>query len=197
MAALAAAAAVLAAPAANAGLLSGSCPAYGTQVFAPWNDASSYYLASNGGFENGSTGWSLSGGAAVVYGNEPFYASGWHSLALPSGSSATSPTICLGPSDLYVRMFGLDAGGTDDGLHVRVIWYGLLNTVLGISDFDTYMPTATWAPTDRLGTSGGLQVPLVPLLGSTSARVQITPLGAGSNWRIDDFYVDPWISSTG
>src|SRR5436309_2363577 len=55
-------------PAANAdllglgSLLGGNCPTSGTQVFAPWQDLKHYYLAPNGGLENGSTGWSLSGG---------------------------------------------------------------------------------------------------------------------------------------
>jgi hypothetical protein len=186
--------AVYVAPSANAGLFNGNCPSYGSPVFAPWNDSGSYYLASNGGFENGSTGWSLSGGASVVSGNEPFYASGWgsHSLSLPSGSTATSPAICLGPSDIYIRMFGADANGSDNGLHVRVVWYGLLNVVLGITDFDTYAPGSNWAPTDKLSSGGGLAIPLVPLLGSTSARVQLTPIGSGSDWHVDDFFVDPW-----
>src|SRR5205823_9416430 len=51
-------------PAANAGLignlLSGNCPSGGSQVFGPWADAANYILAPNGGFEFGSTGWSLS-----------------------------------------------------------------------------------------------------------------------------------------
>src|SRR5437868_10962030 len=74
------AALALSAPAANAGLISGllggNCPSTGTQVFATWNDYASYFLAPNGGLENGSTGWSLSGGAAVVSGNEPFLPTG-------------------------------------------------------------------------------------------------------------------------
>lgn len=196
IAALAAAASVLAAPAANAGLISGNCPSGGTQVFAPWGDANSYYLASNGGLESGSYGWSLHG-SSVVSGNEPFYSSGTHSLALPSGSSALSPVVCLGPNDLYVRMFGEDVGGTDSGLRVRVYWYGLLNILLGITDVSTFAPGSPWAPTGQLDSSGGLQVPLVPLLGSTSARVEIQPLGSGSNWRIDDLYVDPFASRIG
>jgi hypothetical protein len=28
---------------------------------------------------------------------------------------------------------------------------------------------------------------------STSARIQITPLGSGSRWQIDDVYIDPCI----
>jgi len=176
----------LASPA-RAGLL--SCGG-GSQVFAPWGDYADYYLAANGGLEFGSTGWTLSGGAAVVGGNEPFYPSGWHSLALPSGSTATSPASCIGTLNDFVRMFASDAGGTDGGLRVRVIWYGLLSNVLGVTDFTTFAPGGDWAPTAKLTSIGGI-VPLVPLLGSTSARIQLTPIGSGSNWRVDDVYIDP------
>jgi hypothetical protein len=173
------------------GLGGSNCPSSGTQVFYPWGDQANYYLASNGGFESGSYGWSLSGGSAVVSGNEPFYASGSHSLSIPSGSTATSPVICIGSSDPYVRLFGADQGGADGGLHVQVIWYGLLNTVLGITDFTTYGPGNGWDALGKLNSTGGGDV-LIPLLGSTSARVRFTPLGSGSHWVIDDLYVDPW-----
>ena len=125
-------------------------------------------------------------------GNEPFYANGTHSLSLPSGSTATSATTCIGAGDLYVRMFGADRGGSDAGLHVRVVWYGLLNKVLGITDVNTYSPGSDWAPTDKLSSSGGsIAIPLLPIVGSTSARVQLTPIGSGSRWLVDDLYIDP------
>jgi len=175
------------------GLGGSSCPKSGTQVFAPWHDFNSYYLAANGGLENGSTGWSLGGGASVVSGNEPFYATGSHSLSVPSGGRATSPVVCIGPKDLYVRMFGSDLGGSDSGLHVRVLWYGLLNQLLGSSDYATFKPGGGWDATSQVDSSGGGNV-LIPLLGSTSARVQIYPIGSGSSWRIDDLEIDPWAS---
>jgi hypothetical protein len=174
------------------GLGGSNCPSSGTQVFAPWHDYNPYYLAPNGGLENGSTGWRLNG-AYVVSGNEPFYASGSHSLSLPSGSSATSPTVCIGPKDLYIRMFGNDLGGRDSGLHVRVLWYGLLNQLLGSSDFETFKPGGGWDATSPVDSSGGGDV-LIPLLGSTSARVQLYPIGSGSSWLIDDVEIDPWAS---
>jgi hypothetical protein len=174
------------------GILAPSCNSSGTQVFAQWGDYANYFLAPNGGLENGSTGWSLGGGASVVSGNQPFFASGQHSLALPSGSTATSPTTCIGAGDLYVRMFGADKGGTDSGLRVRVIWYGLLNKVLGITNVNTYSPGSDWSPTDKLSSGGGtIAVPLLPIVGSTSARIQVTPVGSGSRWLIDDLYIDP------
>ena len=187
----------LCAPAANAdligGLLGNNCPTTGKQVFAPWADYRSYYLAPNGGLESGSTGWSLSGGASVVGGNEPFLSSGNHSLSLPSGSKAVSPVTCIGPYALSLRMFGTDTGGSDRGAHVRVLWYGLLNNLLGASDYATFGGGGKWAPTNSVNSSGGFNL-LLPLLGSTSARIEITPLGTGSSWKVDDVYVDPWAS---
>jgi hypothetical protein len=174
------------------GLLNANCNSSGSQVFAQWADYANYFLAPNGGFENGTTGWSVGGGASVVSENEPFYASGGHSLSLPSGSTATSPTTCIGAGDLFVRMFGADRGGADSGLHVRVVWYGLLNKVLGISDFNTYAPGSDWSPTAKLSSGGGsIAISLLPIVGSTSARVQLTPIGSGSRWLIDDLYIDP------
>jgi len=200
------AAAAFCVPAANAAhtglignLLNGNCPTGGSQVFAPWQDYSNYLLSPNGGFELGSYGWTLSGGAGVVSGNEPFYPTGSHSLYLPSGSSAMSPTVCLGTNQLYVRLFGKDLGGTDGGLRIRVYWYGLLNKLLGYSDFAVMAPGKDWAPSGQVDSSGGLLAPLpvVALLSSSSARIQVTPLGSGSRWQIDDLYIDPCIGRIG
>jgi hypothetical protein len=189
-------------PAANAGLLDGllsNCPTGGSQVFGPWQDAANYLLAPNGSFEFGSAGWSLSGGAQVVSGNEPFLPTGTHSLALPSGSSALSPTVCLGTRQLYIRMFAKDLGGADSGLHVRVYWYGLLNKLLGSSDYAIYAPGGDWAAMNRVSSGGGLLAPLpvVALVSSTSARIEVTPIGRGSKWQIDDLYIDPCINRIG
>jgi hypothetical protein len=172
------------------GLLGGSCPGTSSQVFAPWGDSAYYYPVPNGGLEGGASGWTLSGGASVVAGNQPFLASGSHGLSLPSGSSATSPTVCIGPNSDFVRMFVSDAAGTDSGLRVRIVWYGLLNRVLGTSDFGTFAPGGGWAPSDPVSSGSGFNF-ILPILGSTSARIQLTPLGGGSRWLVDDLYVDP------
>jgi hypothetical protein len=100
---------------------------------------------------------------------------------------------CIGPQNVNVRMFGNDLNGTDSGLRVRISSYGLLNRLLGSSGYTTFAAGGGWSPTSRLSSSS---VPLlaVPLLGSTSARIQLIPLGTGSAWQIDDVYVDPWLS---
>jgi hypothetical protein len=195
--ALAASLVALCAPAANAdligNLIGNNCPTSGAQVFSPWGDSRSYYLAPNGGLESGANGWTLSGGATVASGNQPFFKSGSHSLSLPSGSRALSPATCIGPYALSLRMFGSDAGGRDGGVHVRVLWYGLLNKLLGTTDYATFKPGSGWSPTASVNSSGGFNL-LLPLLGSTSARIELTPVGTGSSWKVDDVYVDPWAS---
>src|SRR4051794_2563573 len=72
------AAALLAVPAANAGLLDPitrivlpSCGAT-SQPFQQFGDRTSYYGFSNNGFESGATGWTLARGAHVGLGNEPW-----------------------------------------------------------------------------------------------------------------------------
>src|SRR4051812_8667622 len=82
----------LAAPAANAGLLSLDPSSCGNEQlshpFTPWLDSASYVLAPGGAFEAGDQAWTLTGGAAAQDGNERFsvHADGdSRSLALPAG----------------------------------------------------------------------------------------------------------------
>src|SRR3954465_12871062 len=79
-----------------------------SKIFAPWHDNKSYVLTDNGGLEQGDTGWTLAGGAAVVEGNETFAVGGaadHQSLSLPAGSSATSPAHCVSRHDGTFRAF--------------------------------------------------------------------------------------------
>jgi hypothetical protein len=56
-----------------------------------------------------------------------------------------------------------------------------------------------WAPSDQVDSSGGLLAPLpvVALVSSSSARIEVTPLGSGSRWQIDDLYIDPCVGRIG
>ena len=91
------AAALAACSTASAGELSCDDDQGVSYPFAPWGDVMAYTLIPNGDLESGSSGWELSGGAAVAKGNEPFYVcsdSDRYSLLLSSGSSATSSVTC-------------------------------------------------------------------------------------------------------
>ena len=192
-----AAAFALAAPAANAGLISGIgnllLPTCGTvsQPFAQFGDGHSYYPVPNNGLENGATGWSMGAGASVGSGNEPWYAGGWgsHSLVLAPGATASTPATCISLLDPSVRAFAR-SNGADDALNVQVVFYGLTGNLLGVLNVADQQPDgfSTWQPTG--GVSSLLAVPVA----TTSFRIRFTSLAARGTWQVDDVFVDPWIN---
>jgi hypothetical protein len=183
---------------ARAGLLGASTSAYcdptATQTFAPFGDSSYYASLYNGGFENGSLGWALSGGANVVSGNEPYYLSGSrsdsHSLYLPAGSSAYSATVCFAFADWHLRFMAKRLSGSG-GLHVQVIVPSVLG-LLTVLDGGTVYGNGTWAPSPRMEL---LLCNVTSLLGTKAVAFRFTPVGSGTAYQMDDVYLDPWKST--
>jgi hypothetical protein len=171
------------------------CPDPTSTPFARFGDHSAYALEPNGGFENGAGGWTLTGGATVVSGNESYAASGpgSHSLSLPPGSSATSPPMCVGLLDTKMRLFAANGGASTSRLRVQAVYsggigalLGGLGQTLGVSDEASDSAGAAWTPTDPVDLLGGT----LPLF-TQSVQFRFTPLGTGGDWRIDDIYLDP------
>jgi hypothetical protein len=200
LAALASAAAMTAsaaAPSAQAASLGLACPNPTSQPFTHFQSDYNFYAAApDGGFENGAAGWTLTGGAQVVTGNEPWMVGGLgqsHSLSLPAGSSATSPPMCVGLFSKGMRFFLQNTGAAGSKLRVQVIYHGGvgailggLGSTLGISDKASLTGTTTWQASPNFLMAGGL----VPLL-TQSVQFKFTPLSTGGNWRVDDVYLDP------
>jgi hypothetical protein len=178
----------------SAGLLPGCDDQQLEQPFLRWLDPMQYALAPNGGFESGSTSWTLTGGASVVTGNESFYVHGGadgKSLALPAGASATTSEICVGLLDPTVRLFVRNTGSPLSTLKVEVLvrdatgktHSSLVGLLLG---------GRTWQPTLPLLYVQNLRS--LPLLtdGATNVSFRFTAEGLLGAWRIDDVYVDPF-----
>src|SRR3954453_19757030 len=92
-----------------------------TQPFTPWNDTNHYKLADAGDFEASPPGWTLTGGTKVVAGDATSLiggASDDSSLSLPAGSSATTPSVCVGMDEPTMRFL---ARGRTGVLAVSVI----------------------------------------------------------------------------
>jgi len=162
------------------------------QVFSPWGDQHSYVLAPDGGFEAGGQGWSLSGGAATVAGNESFFlndASDSRSLSLPAGSSAVSPPVCMSIDTPIFRLVARNTGNASAGLRVEAIYplLGLLRT----KTVSTVYGSSTWAPSQQMSTVLTLSTVVGTLIPS-AVQIRITPVGSGGNWQVDDLYIDPF-----
>jgi hypothetical protein len=165
-----------------------ACPDPTAKPFTPWADYANYAFAPNGGFESGTTGWSVSAGK-VVNGNESFFVHGSadrYSLTLPSGGSATGPAMCI--SLLSGKMRFVSRGDTGAKIKVQIIYRGLLSSVLGILDGGTYTVGGGWKPSPEIGMLGGV----LPLL-TTSVSFRFT--ASGGEVFIDDVYLDPMKSS--
>src|ERR671937_2685754 len=194
--AVAALAIALAAPAgAAAEGVVGACPSsVYEQPFTPWLDFASYVLAPNGGLESGAAGWSLDGGATVAAENESFYvhgASEGSSLSLPSGSTATTSSMCVDAWSPDLRFFARNTGSLLSTLKVEVLY----TDVLGQSRALTVALLAagsTWQPTLPVAFLANLVVPTLVTDGTTSVAFRFTPQGSWSGWEIDDVYVDPF-----
>jgi hypothetical protein len=181
---------------AKAGLIgtgqSSYCDPTSKQVFAPWGDFSYYATLLNGGFESGSTGWSLSGGARVVAGNEPYSVGrrgDSHSLLLPAGSSVSSGTVCFALGDWHMRLFAKNVGSASGQLHVQVVVPSLVGGLLTILDGGTISGTGTWAPSPQVKLA---LCNVTSLLGTKAVAFRFTPVGPGAAFQIDDVYLDPW-----
>ena len=157
------------------------------QPFLPWLDPGRYVLMGNGALES-TSGWTLTNGAKLVSGNEPWKVNAStdsHSLSLPSGSSATTPSLCVTLLHPDLRFFVANSGSVLSTLKVEAI-----TTVLGVrltTPIGLLTAGGSWQPT--------LPLPyLQNLLVGTQGTVQFrfTPVGLGSGWRIDDVYVDPF-----
>lgn len=162
----------------------------GAKVFEQFGDRSNYFLAPDGGFENGAADWALDG-ASVVDGNESFDLGGdadAKSLALPAGGSATSPQFCIEKGHPIFRFVARrTSGGKKARLRVTVV------SVNGKGKKVTRRAGKlrggeAWKPTKRLAFAIGRA--FGKRRKSGDVKLKFAPIGA-AGWQIDDVYVDP------
>jgi hypothetical protein len=156
-----------------------------SQVFRQWSDLSPYYFATNGGFENGSAGWVLSGPASVVSANDPYKLSGAgsHALRLGAGASA-STSVCYGLTYPAIRFVAAGVNGPAV-IHVRIVSRSLLG-VLSTLDGGRFTLSSGWAAAPKLST---LFSALAAPLGTKTMTIQISVESGTAD--IDDLFVDP------
>jgi hypothetical protein len=173
---------------ADAGLLGCNYPT-SSKTFSQWGDDSNYVPVTGGSFES-SAGWTLSGGAKVVSGNEPFYLgsqSDSRSLLLPPGSSAMTPAVCLTILTPTLRF----VGSASDGSGVRVTMY--TKTLLGLVQLPSVATVDLGSQWDASQTQGFLIQNVLGLLNLGRANIyfRFTPMGT-TTVQMDDVYLDPF-----
>jgi hypothetical protein len=161
-------------------------------VFARWLDPARYFLAANGGFEQGADGWTLDGDAGVGPGNESFLvhdASDANSLSIGPGGSAEMRSACVDLLEPSVRLFVKAPRVLGARLRIDAT---VVNPTTGLTLRTQYvvlggLVPGGWVPTPPI---------LIPnLVGGVLAQeltLRITAEGTKATWGVDDVYVDPF-----
>jgi hypothetical protein len=158
-----------------------------TTPFSPWGDTNLYTLLPGGSFESGSPAWTLSGGAKVAAGSEPYAATGSlgsSSLSLPAGGSARSPFVCVTPADRTFRFFQRRETALASVV-VSVVYQTLLGNV-ELAD-GTITPTTGWNPSSIFHT----HVALASLVSGETVHLAVRFTSLLGTSRVDDVFLDP------
>ncbi|MGO9903522.1 MAG: hypothetical protein ACLP0J_28515 [Solirubrobacteraceae bacterium] len=167
-----------------------------SQPFVSWQDTNWYALAPGESADQFTgAGWVLSGGATIV---TTTLADGTTNsvLALPAGSQAVSPTICLTSAYPEARMMVSNVSGNNGGK------VGFSVSYAGTTSANEPTQTGTFKTTGNAGVSGDWMltepVNLQPssISGWQPMQITLTPSGSTkADFRIYNLYLDPRMSS--
>jgi hypothetical protein len=160
-----------------------------SQPFRPWLDHMSYTPVRDGGLERKGEGWRLTREARAVWGNEPWVVRDERdarSLAVPEGSSATTPPQCVGLEEPTLRFFATGSDATTPHLDVEVLYEDAFGIVR--SKWIGFDLGGRWHPTAVMPVS----VNLLPLFPGSQTPVAFRFTAVSGHFNIDDVFVDPW-----
>jgi hypothetical protein len=165
-----------------------------TQPFAGFGDRAWYTSVPGGSFESGGAAWTLSGGAKIVSGNEPWNVGARtdsRSLSLPAGATATSPAMCVGLGEPTLRYFAKASSllGLTGAMTVDVLTETSLGLVVPVPLLPGLL-TNSWRPSLTTPVIANL----LPLLPGQKTAVAFRFHALTGNWGLDDIYVDPYKS---
>ncbi len=186
--------AVVPAAKANAALLStDACDnATLTQPFAGFGDANQYKLVPGGNFEGSLAGWTLSGGAHLVAGSEPFGATGAvgnASMYLPAGASVQSPYTCVDAAYPMFRFFGRN-NGLLSIVAVSIVYKEPLLGPVAVP-VGTVALSGSWGPSSQMFTLAAVQGVVNALLTGKTPQVALRFTAVTGSSQIDDVFIDP------
>jgi hypothetical protein len=160
-----------------------------SQPFAAWSDANYYDLVPDGNFASSPTGWTLTGGAGVVAGGEPFSLPGvtsTNSLRLPAGSTAQTPYFCVAPNDPTFR-FVAENQSQLSNVVVEVVYQAPLGITVAVP-VGAVALTSSWEPSAVMATGSKIASALSE---NGTAEVALRFVATLGPSEIDDVLVDP------
>jgi hypothetical protein len=184
------------------GLLAGACLALGlitagpaqaaaAHPFAAFGDAGTYTLAGGGNFEGALGGWTLTGGAAIMEGNEPFFLGSradHRSLALPSGASATTAPVCIDQTYPWFRLLVRNRMPKTGTLKIEIVYTDTKGKLVTKGTGNHDGAPGVWSLSDTQEIKAKFDTSVAAGAAPISFRFTAP---AGTSWQLDDIYVDP------
>jgi hypothetical protein len=167
-----------------------------TQPFAKFSDSNQYKLVPGGDFEGSLSGWTLSGGARLATGSEPFGATGKlgkSSVYLPAGASVQSPYTCVDAAYPMFRLFGHN-NGLLSTVAVSIVYKEPLLGATAVP-IGTITLSGNWTPTAKMLTLSAVQGVVNGLLTGQTPQVALRFTALMGSSQIDDVYVDPHMAA--
>ncbi len=156
-----------------------------SQPFEALHDDGYYTLVEGSEFDESAEGWQLTGGAQIVA-DGPVGSSG-HSLDLPAGAEAISPSVCVTLQYPTARVWVRNVVG-GGGLAVSLAYAGTKTEEQPQNVGQVHGQGNDWT----LATPFNLQPQIAgPLEAVRHVRIHFTATGQGNDYRIFGLYVDP------
>jgi hypothetical protein len=152
--------------------------------FTAWGDMGAYTLSPGGDMETGLAGWTLSGSAAVVDGDDGLgVLAGAHVLSLPAGASVVTASICIDETYPHAKLVARSTVAEGSTLDVEVLYLDTKGKSVAKGSEHFQVKHGDWAPSAELGIDADLD-------GAAPVAFRLTA-PKSSGWLLDDFYVDP------
>ena len=164
-----------------------------TQPFAQFGDSNYYKLVPGGDFEGSMAGWTLTHGAKLVTGSEPFGATGSvgdNSLYLPAGASVQSPYTCVDFAYPTFRFF-VRNNSLLSAMLVSVVYKEPLLGPVTLPLGGPVVLSPKWGPSAQILTASEVQTVVNALLARGIPQVALKFTEVTGSSQIDDIYVDP------
>jgi hypothetical protein len=164
--------------------------------FAAWGDLALYAPVANADFASGLAGWTTTGSARLVTDTPGAIApasASTQSLELPSGSSATTPPICVTTGSRSARMFAVTpkrVPTSSSTLQVEILYRPTIRGGQAAKKLGTLPDQPVWNAERKMSAVPGQFDVMPDSTASTYIQYRFTPL-YGTTWRIDDLFVDP------
>ncbi len=161
------------------------------QAFSQWGDSNQYFTVTNGTFESGTGGWTLTSGVTTKNDQATWKVNGAsHSkaLSIPGGGSAEAPFMCVNSDEDSMRFFYRNPTGNGSAnLQVKIEVKSDLGQAVNTWTVGT--SSTGWNVSPRI---------MLPNLrdanGQQWIRLSFTSINTPAAWVVDDVMIDPWVS---